>query len=466
MLSKASFRFRRIALISQTIKLYNTLSGQIEIFKPIKEDHVGIYVCGVTVYDYCHMGHARAYVAFDTIRRYLEHIGYDVTYIQNFTDIDDKIINRAQQRKISTDTLTKETIQAYFEDMDQLNIKRAAKYPKATENMSQIFKLIKTLIQKDVAYEVNGEVFFDISKARNYGKLSGKIVEELQAGKRVDVTDNKRNPLDFVLWKPAKESEPFWNSPWGKGRPGWHIECSAMAMQELGETIDIHGGGQDLMFPHHENEICQSECATDKTFVNYWLHNGFVNINNEKMSKSLGNFFTLRECLKKYKGQVIRFFLQKMHYRSPLNFSLEGIEEAESALKKLKTCVENNPGPVQQEHYEEMNQLKEKFYNAMNEDMNYAEAIGVLFEMAKSINIHKSGANILIDFAGILGLSLAPDNSNIDEEQVLKWIEKRTKAKSDKDYKEADRIRGLLQNELGVILEDTPEGVRWKKKAN
>ena len=306
-----------------SIKIYNTLSQKKEIFTPIKENEVSFYVCGVTVYDYCHIGHARAYVAFDGIRRYLEYKGYTVNYIQNFTDIDDKIIVRSNEINCDFNELTQKFITAYFTDMDKLNIKRASQYPKATEYIDEIINMINTLIDKQHAYEIDGDIYFAVDTYKDYGKLSKKVLEDLVSGIRVGVSDKKKNPLDFALWKKAKENEPNWNSPWGKGRPGWHIECSAMSTACLDETIDIHGGGADLIFPHHENEICQSECTTNKQFAKYWVHNGFVNIKNEKMSKSKKKLLTVNDILNSYNGEVLRFYLQKMHYRQPLTLVLK-----------------------------------------------------------------------------------------------------------------------------------------------
>lgn len=451
------------------INLYNSLTRKKEPFIPIEKDKVKFYVCGVTVYDYCHIGHARAYVAFDTIRRYLSHAGYDVDYVQNFTDIDDKIIKRAAESNTSCDTLTDTFIQAYFEDMAQLNIQKANRYPKATTSIGPIIKMIKGLIEKGVAYETQGDVCFEVEKFEDYGNLSGKVIEDLIAGSRVEVSTTKKNPLDFVLWKAAKEGEPFWNSPWGKGRPGWHIECSAMVLQELGETIDIHGGGQDLLFPHHENEICQSQCYTGKPFVNYWMHNGFVNIKNEKMSKSLNNFFTIRDVLKEYSGEVLRFFLMKMHYRSPLNFSEEGLKEAEQALSRLHTTLRNNQSDLDPKvaSQPEFEALEARFHVAMSDDFNYAEAIGILFELATLVNTSQSGASVLKRCGDILGLFFSEDIYQVSlNDSQKKLIDERTQAKKEKNFQRADEIRAILEQEHGLLIEDTRDGVRWVVKAS
>ena len=449
-----------------SIKLYNTLSQKKEVFTPIKENEVSFYVCGVTVYDYCHIGHARAYVAFDGIRRYLEHKGYKVNYIQNFTDIDDKIINRSNEINCDFNELTEKFIAAYFNDMDQLNIKRATQYPKATEHIDEIIKMIKVLIDKNHAYEIEGDIYFAVDTYKDYGKLSKKVLEDLVSGIRVDISDKKKNPLDFALWKKAKENEPSWDSPWGKGRPGWHIECSAMSTTCLADTIDIHGGGADLIFPHHENEICQSECATNKQFAKYWIHNGFVNIKNEKMSKSKKNFLTVNDILNSYNGEVLRFYLQKMHYRQPLNFSFEGLDEAKQALGKLHNTIKNplNKNEIQQVNEAPFQELKNKFLAAMDDDFNTAEAIGVLFELNKLVNITHSGTFVLEECGKILGLFFELEQQESISQEIEMLIEKRNDAKKNKDYSLADEIRTTLLNEHNIILEDTAQGVNWKKK--
>lgn len=446
--------------------IYNTLTQKKEAFISITPGEVRFYVCGVTVYDYCHIGHARAYVVFDTIRRYLKFLGYKVQYVQNFTDIDDKIINRSNELSIPFQQLTETYIQAYFEDMDQLGIVRADHYPKATDYITHMQSLIAKLIEKGAAYVAGGDVWFSVSAFSEYGKLSKKVLEDLQSGARVEVSTVKRSPLDFVLWKAAKAGEPFWESPWGKGRPGWHTECSAMAMHLLGETIDIHGGGEDLIFPHHENEISQSEIATGKPFSRFWIHNGFVNIHNEKMSKSTQNFLTIRDILKEYPGDILRFFLLKVHYRSPLSFSYEGLDEAKKALDRLKTTLANIPQNahlITPEIQVQLATFQTHFTDAMSDDFNFSEAIGVLFELNRFINIHQCGVDSLRYLGQILGLFEQPESSeNSIPEAVQQLAVLRTQAKQQKDYPTADKIRDQL-TVLGYKIEDTADGVRLKK---
>jgi cysteinyl-tRNA synthetase len=449
-----------------TLNIYNTLTKKKEIFKPIKDGEVSFYTCGVTVYDLCHVGHARAYVAFDIIHRYLEYSGYKVNHIQNFTDIDDKILKRANERNISYKELTEENINKYFEDMDKLNIKRANKYPLATEYVLEMQNIIQALIDKKVAY-VEDDVYFSVEKFKGYGKLSKKNMDDLVAGTRVDVAEKKHNPLDFVLWKKAKPCEPSWESPWGAGRPGWHIECSAMVIKELGETIDIHAGGEDLIFPHHENELAQSESYTGKPFVRYWAHNGFVNIQNEKMSKSKNNFFTIRDILKEVSGEALRFFLLRVHYRSPLNFSFDGIKEAQHAFERLQNTLVEYP-PDENENLpnnlkNELEQFENKFINAMDNDFNYAEAVGILFDINKFINKNKVGSSLLTKLGNILGLFYSlPEKDEKLSNELMALIEDRTSAKKNRDFAKADSIRDILLKEHGIILEDTKDGVKWK----
>lgn len=448
-----------------SIKLFNTFTRYKEVFTPIEPHKVMMYMCGVTVYDYCHIGHARAYVAFDCVRRYLLHQNYDVNFVQNFTDIDDKIIKRAEETgEVYTD-LTRRFIAAYHEDMAFLNVMPASSYPCATGHMGQIIVLIKGLIKKGMAYEAGGDVCFSIEAFDTYGRLSKKVLDELEAGARVTIDDAKKHPFDFVLWKQAKDGEPFWHSPWGKGRPGWHIECSAMAMHCLAETIDIHAGGADLIFPHHENERAQSECFTGKPFANYWMHNGFVTIDNEKMGKSLNNFFTIRDVLTQYEGEIVRFFLMKVQYRSPLNYSLDGLKEAEQALERLRTTLKNvkegNPKP---EFIDQFETLTKRFYKAMDDDFNTAEAIGVLFDVNKLINTTQSGTQVLKTLGGVLGLFY----SGLDKEVVLtaeeqQVVAQRNQAKKDKNFVVSDRLRERLLSEFFLVIEDTPEGVRLKR---
>ena len=452
--------------MSYQLSVYNTLSKLKEKFESISDNSVTFYLCGVTVYDDCHIGHARAYVSFDIVRRYLEYLGYSVTFVQNFTDIDDKIIKRANELNITHTELTEKYIDHYYRDMDKLGVKRATRYPKATKYIGDMISLIKTLIDKGIAYELNGDVCFSIDAFPDYGKLSKKVLDELEAGNRVDVDEDKRNPLDFVLWKRAKEGEPSWGSPWGQGRPGWHIECSAMAIKELGPSIDIHAGGIDLIFPHHENEIAQSESCTGKPFAKYWMHNGFVNIKNEKMSKSLGNFITLQEILSRYPGEVMRFYLIKSHYRSMLNFSPDGVEEAKQALirlhQTLKTVKVEAVADVYKEQFE---QYENAFHEAMSDDFNTPEAIGVLFEMSKLVNKSQSGVSILRNLGKILGLfydDIIDDDIEITAE-LKTLLDKRLAAKKAKDFKTADEIRDVLLQDYQLTVEDTREGVRLKR---
>jgi cysteinyl-tRNA synthetase len=442
-----------------------------------------MYVCGPTVYNYIHIGNARAFIVFDTVRRYLEYKGYKVNYVQNFTDIDDKIIKRAQEENVTTKEVAEKYIEEYFIDADNLGIKRATVHPKATEHIEDIIEFIKILIDKGYAYVVNGNVYFETAKFKDYGKLSHKNIEELQAGARIEINEEKKNPLDFVLWKAQKPGEPAWDSPWGKGRPGWHIECSVMSTKYLGKTLDIHAGGPDLVFPHHENEIAQSEAAYGQPFSKYWMHIGYLNINNEKMSKSKGNFFTVREITEKYNPEVLRLFMLMAHYRSPINFSLDLMEQAKSAYERLLNAVANLKHLLtvckDRELNEEEKRIKEKFEeykkefeDAMDDDFNTADAISVLFEMAKTANTNISGnsskklveyiLDIFLKLSEILGLSYRGVETELNDEEILALIEERQKARKEKNWKLADEIRDRLR-EKGIILEDTPEGVRWKR---
>ncbi|KUJ90216.1 MAG: cysteinyl-tRNA synthetase [Thermoanaerobacter thermocopriae] len=465
------------------MKLYNTLSRTKEEFEPLNDKIVNMYVCGPTVYNYIHIGNARAFIVFDTVRRYLEYKGYKVNYVQNFTDIDDKIIKRAQEENVTTKEVAEKYIEEYFIDADNLGIKRATVHPKATEHIEDIVKFIKILIDKGYAYVVNGNVYFETAKFKDYGKLSHKNIEELQAGARIEINEEKKNPLDFVLWKAQKPGEPAWDSPWGKGRPGWHIECSVMSTKYLGKTLDIHAGGPDLVFPHHENEIAQSEALYGQQFSKYWMHIGYLNINNEKMSKSKGNFFTVREITEKYHPEVLRLFMLMAHYRSPINFSLDLMEQAKSAYERLLNAVANLKHLLtvckDRELNEEEKRIKEKFEeykkefeDAMDDDFNTADAISVLFEMAKTANINLSGnsskelvkyiLDMFLKLSEILGLFYRSVKTDIDDEEILALIEKRQQARKEKNWKLADEIRDRLR-EKGIILEDTPEGVRWKR---
>ena len=462
------------------MKLYNTLTRKKEEFIPLHEGEVRMYSCGPTVYNYFHIGNARPFIVFDTLRRYFEYKGYKVTFVQNFTDIDDKMINRANEEKITVKELADRFIEEYFKDADALGIKRATVHPRATEHIPDIIEFIKKLMDKGLAYEVEGDVYFDTSAFPDYGKLSGQNLEDLEAGARIDVDDRKRNPMDFALWKAQKPGEPAWDSPWGPGRPGWHIECSVMAMKYLGETIDIHSGGQDLTFPHHENEIAQSEGATGKPFARYWLHNGYINVNNQKMSKSLGNFFTVRDIAKEFDLEVVRLFMLSAHYRNPINFSRELLEQASSALDRLYNARNNMEYLMEQAQSRDMTEEEKelavrfenyvkKFEEEMEDDINTAGAIGVIFELVKEINTSLSAENskellqkvydIFSTLTGLLGLVQKKSQKDLDKE-IEELIEKRQQARKEKNWAVADRIRDELK-ERGIILEDTPQGVRW-----
>ena len=455
------------------LQIHNTLTRQKEDFKPIKPGEIGMYVCGVTVYDFCHIGHARTFVSFDMIVRYLRYRGYKVNYVRNITDIDDKIIKRANEKGIDAKELAEHFIQEMYQDFDKLNIARPDIEPRATENIPEIIALVQKLIDKGFAYVAdNGDVMFAIDKFKNYGRLSGQKLEELEAGARVEVQKSKRNPFDFVLWKMAKPGEPEWDSPWGKGRPGWHIECSAMNSKLLGENFDIHGGGSDLIFPHHENEIAQSCCAHDSKYVNYWMHSGMVMINDEKMSKSLGNFFTIRDVLEQYDAETIRFFLLSAQYRSALNYSQENLDNAKASLSRLYTALRDvKVGPAQGgEEY------VERFKAFMDDDFNTPGAISVLFELAKAVNVAtgpeaEGFAGRLVELGSVLGLLyqdpveyLQGKTDGVDEDVALieALIEERKQARARKDFAAADEARNKL-TAMGVVLEDGPKGTTWRR---
>ncbi|MHA1643711.1 MAG: cysteine--tRNA ligase [Candidatus Freyarchaeota archaeon] len=470
------------------MRVYNTLTRKKEEFVPLNGKRVGMYVCGPTVYDYSHVGHARSYVAFDVIRRYLEYKGYIVIYIQNITDVDDKIIKRANELGEDPLSLSKRLTEAYFEDMEKLNVKRANIHPKVSDHIPEIIEFIDRLIKEGYAYEVDGNVYFSVAKAKDYGKLSHQSMENILAGARVEVDKNKRDPRDFALWKKVKPGEIFWESPWGNGRPGWHIECSAMAIKYLGPSIDIHGGGMDLIFPHHECEIAQSEAYTGKPFVKYWIHNGFVTINKEKMSKSLGNFFTIREVLEKYDGETLRFFLLSTHYRSQIDYSDKHLQEAKQALQrirgainKLKTLIKQcqaepkEPCEEERELMEQVRKSKQKFMDAMDDDFNTREAMPAIFELTRMVNsldvssrISRSTLEEALqtynEFGKILGL-FQEERRETDEETVGKLvdllIELRNRFRKEKDWKTADYIRERMR-EAGILLEDSKEGTTWK----
>jgi cysteinyl-tRNA synthetase len=455
-----------------TLSIYNSLTRSQEPFAPIEPNHVRMYVCGMTIYDYCHVGHARMMMAFDVVQRWLKVLGYRVTYVRNITDIDDKIIRRALERGITIRQLTEEMAQAMHEDIGALGIEPPTQEPRATYYVPQMVSLIHTLEDKGLAYRTaGGDVNYAVRRFPAYGKLSGKSLDQLRAGERVAVSEGKEDPLDFVLWKAAKEGEPDdakWDAPFGKGRPGWHIECSAMSCALLGEHFDIHGGGMDLQFPHHENEIAQSEGATGKPFVNVWMHNGFVNVDNEKMSKSLGNFFTIRDVLKGYDGQTLRFFMLRTHYRSQFNYSDAHLEDARHSLRRLYTALDAvAPADVPIDWNEP---AAAKFRAAMNDDFNTAEAVAVLFELASEVNRTRSAevAGLLKALGGTLGLLQgAPreylqggHSSALDEAAIQAQIDARAAAKKAKNYAEADRIREALA-EQGIVLQDTPQGTTW-----
>ncbi len=472
--------------------IYNTLTRQKEVFTPLKEGKIGIYVCGITAYDYCHMGHARSAIVFDVIVRYLRHLGYKVNFVRNFTDIDDKIINRANKEGKSASEIANFFIKAFYEDMDALGVGRADIEPRATEHIPEMIALIEQILKKGHGYVENGNVYFSVESFPRYGRLSGRNLDEMLAGARVEVDPHKRHPLDFALWKAAKPKEPWWESPWGKGRPGWHLECSAMSMKYLGETFDIHGGGQDLIFPHHENEIAQSEAATGKPFVRYWIHHGFLTINKEKMSKSLGNFFTIREVLAKYHPEAIRLFFLNHHYRSPVDFSDAALEEATNALERvyltLKRAKEicGNTEVVAEERitgeplYKEITQVEKHFEEAMNDDFNTALALGYLFGGIRTLNKYLSQSSInkevlvwaikkTANLGNILGLFQSDPDSFLKQEMPLSveeieaLIAERAEARKNRNFKKADAIRDRLK-EVGIILEDTPQGTTWRVK--
>ncbi len=458
------------------LKIYNTLARDKQDFKPITPNTVRMYVCGMTVYDYCHLGHARVMVVFDMVQRWLKASGYDVTYVRNITDIDDKIIKRAAENKESIHALTQRFIDAMHEDADAMGVQRPDHEPRATQYVPQMLAMIETLEKNGLAYQAaDGDVNYAVRKFEGYGKLSGKSLEDLRAGERVDVASDKNDPLDFVLWKSAKESEADevkWDSKWGKGRPGWHIECSAMGSELLGNQFDIHGGGADLQFPHHENEIAQSEGAHQCQYVNYWMHNGFVRVDNEKMSKSLGNFFTIREVLKKYDAEVVRFFILRAHYRSPLNYSDQHLDDAKGALTRLYTALKGIPAEVIKS-VDWSEPYAQRFKAAMDDDFNTPEAVAVLFDLANEVNRTQSAeaAQQLKLLAGVLGLVQrdAQDflqgeasEGGLDDAAINTQIEARIAAKKVKDFAEADRIRKALL-EAGIVLEDTPQGTSWRR---
>jgi cysteinyl-tRNA synthetase len=463
-----------------SIQIYNTLTRSKEPFIPLEEGKVKMYVCGPTVYNYIHIGNARPPIVFDTVRRYLEYRGYDVQYISNFTDVDDKLIRVANELGEDVPTIADRFIKAYFEDVTALGCKKADVHPRVTESMDIILDFIATLIEKGYAYESEGDVYYHTRKFEEYGKLSHQSIDELRLGTRIAIGEKKQDSLDFVLWKAAKPGEIFWESPWGKGRPGWHIECSAMAKKYLGDTIDIHAGGQDLAFPHHENEIAQSEALTDKTFARYWMHNGYINIDNEKMSKSLGNFVLVHDIIKKHDPQVLRFFMLAVHYRNPINYTDELLENTKAGLDRLKTSYQNlkhrreastNLTDNNQEWLTKVSTLHDEFVRDMDDDFNTANGITKLFDLSKLANtylIEKNTSITVIDafmsefevLFGILGLTLEADQ--LLDEEIEALIEQRIQARKDRNFQLSDQIRDQLK-EMNIILEDTPQGTRWKR---
>ncbi|WP_027964774.1 cysteine--tRNA ligase [Halalkalibacillus halophilus] len=463
-----------------SIKMYNTLTRQKETFKPIEENKVKMYVCGPTVYNYIHVGNARPAIVFDTVRRYLEYAGYQVDYVLNFTDVDDKLIKAANELGEAVPDIAEKFIQAYKDDVGKLHVKEAVHHPRVTETMDEIIAFIKGLVDKGYAYESEGDVYFKTRSFDDYGKLSHQSVNELQSGARIQVGEKKQDPLDFALWKDAKDGEITWDSPWGSGRPGWHIECSAMAKKYLGDTIDIHAGGQDLSFPHHENEIAQSECMNEQTFANYWLHNGYIQIDNEKMSKSLGNFILVHDLVEQHDPNVVRFFMLSVHYRNPINFNDELLRSAKNSYDRIKTAYENlkHRRQVSLDLTDEIDAWKDKvnahrdqFEVEMNDDFNTANAISVLFNLSKDANVYiqnkQTSTEVIDEFikafddiTEVLGFKLA-EEALLDED-IETLIQERIDARKQKDFARADEIRDQLKEE-GIILEDTAQGTRWKR---
>ena len=463
------------------MKIFNTLTRQKEEFVPIKEGEAKIYACGPTVYNFIHIGNARPICVFDTLRRYLEYRGYKVTFVQNFTDVDDKIIRKANEEGVDYTEITKKYIEEFWTDVKGLNFREADIHPKATENIEKIIEIVSGLIERGFAYEADGDVYFTPSKFDGYGKLSHQPLEDLQAGARIMVGEVKHEPMDFALWKAAKPGEPYWESPWGKGRPGWHIECSAMVNRYLGETIDIHCGGQDLIFPHHENEIAQSECFTGKPFANYWMHNGFITVDNVKMAKSAGNFFTVRDVAEQFGYEPIRMLMLSTQYRSPINYSFDAIEQCKASLTRLYNCrdgidFENqnaSHGEVDKELEKTLEERRNQFIEAMDDDLNTAAALAAVFDAVRDINSAvvgrnasvetcKLAADIFDELTGVLGLVYNRKKETLDSD-IDAMIEARANARKEKNWAEADRIRDELKA-MGIVLEDTPQGVKWHRE--
>ena len=467
-----------------SIQFTNTLTRKKEAFVPLEPGKVKMYVCGPTVYNYIHIGNARPAIVFDTLRRYLKYRGFEVTFVQNITDVDDKLIRVANEEGITVKEVADRYTDAFNEDLRNLNVMPPDIQPRVMQTIPEIIQFIEGLIEKGYAYESEGDVYFRTGRFAEYGKLSHQPLDELQAGARVEINEKKENPLDFALWKSAKPGEVTWSSPWGEGRPGWHIECSAMALTFLGDQIDIHAGGADLVFPHHENEIAQSECYTGKVFARYWLHNGMLNINNEKMSKSLGNFLLVRDLIQHYGGELIRFFMLQGHYRNPINFSNDLLEQAANGLERIKTAYANlghrlqtaraeEPNGLAQEQKEVIAALRERFVTEMDDDLNTANAITVVYDVVKEANLYLRNQNVgqvevqayrdlLVELTGVLGLELAQAEGLLDSE-VEALIAERTEARKSRNFARADEIRDLL-SEKGILLEDTPQGVRWRRK--
>ncbi len=464
------------------MKIYNTLTRQKEEFVPLKSGEVKIYACGPTVYNYIHIGNARPICVFDVLRRYFEYCGYKVTFCQNFTDVDDKIIRKANEEGVSSSEISERFIKEYQKDAAGLNVREADVHPKVTQNIDKIIDIVQTLVEKGYAYASNGDVYFRAKKFKEYGKLSHMPLEDLEAGARIDVSEQKEDPMDFALWKAAKPGEPFWESPWGKGRPGWHIECSAMARTYLGKTIDIHCGGQDLIFPHHENEIAQSECANGQCFARYWMHNGYINVDNRKMSKSLNNFFTTRDVAEKYGYEPIRFLMLQAHYRSPINYSVEIIEQCRAALERLYSCRDNidfvledaQSGAVSDSVRNTAEHCRQSFLDAMEDDLNTADAIAALFDLVRDINTLLGSGNavkeeiILLrdlfdELTGVLGLVYNRKKKDEVPQEILELVQKRQAARASKNFAEADRLRDEI-TARGWLVEETRQGTRITKK--
>lgn len=466
------------------MKIFNTLTRRKEELKTITPNELKVYACGPTVYNFIHIGNARPLCVFDTFRRYMEYRGYKVNFVQNFTDIDDKIIRRANEEGTDYKTVSEKYIEEFWKDAKGMNVREATVHPKATENIDEIINIVSTLIEKGYAYAAdNGDVYFSPKKFNEYGKLSHQPLEDLEAGARINVEEVKKEPMDFALWKSAKPGEPYWESPWGHGRPGWHIECSAMVRRYLGETIDIHCGGQDLVFPHHENEIAQSECCNGAPFANYWMHNGFISVDNVKMSKSLGNFFTVRDVANEYGYEPIRYFLISSHYRSPINYSIDIIEQCKASLVRLYNCRESLDFAMKNAVAElpanadeikaTLNSRRDQFIKAMDDDLNTADAISAVFELVKDINttvitdspskeLVETATTLFDELTGVLGLVYNRKTESLDDE-IERLIEARTQARKDKNWAEADRIRDELKSQ-GIVLEDTPQGVKWRRE--